>query len=326
MAKRKRKILPVITLLVLAPLLGELLSGSSPPLEYFSPVTFILLTMLYGTGALIVREVTRRWKKGWVSILLLGMAYGIYEEGVVVRSFFDAGWPDLGLLSEYGRWMGINWIWSIALTIFHAVVSISLPIALTELLFSDQKEKLWLTNKALTTSMGIFSIFTFLGPLFGMKITFLGMLASLVTIIILVLLANNWSDTVHTQSVERDAVKEWKISFASVALMIGFIAGMWILPALSIPWVITFVLLAVLPWVGMCLYNHLGKNFWGAEHLWAAVFGLLTPWMVLGVFSELDNANRPDDTSGMILVVVFFFIFLIITRLLIWRKERRAEI
>jgi hypothetical protein len=54
--KKKSHILPIITLLVLAPVLGELLSGSSPPSEYFQPISFILLTMLYGIGALLIRE------------------------------------------------------------------------------------------------------------------------------------------------------------------------------------------------------------------------------------------------------------------------------
>jgi hypothetical protein len=96
--------------------------------------------MLYGLGGLIIREIATRWKKGWVSILSMGMAYGIFEEAIMVRSFFDPGCQDLGQLAFYGRWMGVNWIWSIALTIFHAVVSISIPILITELLFPNNKE------------------------------------------------------------------------------------------------------------------------------------------------------------------------------------------
>ena len=47
---------PVLVLLVLAPAVGELLSGSSPPLQFFNPVSFLLLVGLYGCGALLVRE------------------------------------------------------------------------------------------------------------------------------------------------------------------------------------------------------------------------------------------------------------------------------
>lgn len=46
----------ILTLLVLAPAIGELLSGSSTPQQFFNPLSFLLLVGLYGCGALLVRE------------------------------------------------------------------------------------------------------------------------------------------------------------------------------------------------------------------------------------------------------------------------------
>ncbi len=129
----------LIALVLLSPLTAELLSGSSPPLEFFFPPGFLLLVGLYGSGVLLVRELALRWGKGWPSILLLGAAYGILEEGLIVRSFFDPGWMDLGILGEYGRWAGINWVWSVWLTIFHGLVSIAVPIILVNLMYPSQK-------------------------------------------------------------------------------------------------------------------------------------------------------------------------------------------
>ena len=221
---KKRGILnyPVITLLILAPLLGEMISGSSPPSEYFQPITFFLLTMLYGTGAVVIREIVRRWKKGWVSILLMGMAYGIFEEGIMVRSFFDPGWQDLGQLAFYGRWIGVNWIWSIALTIFHAVVSISISIAITELIFSEKKDTLWLSNKELVLFIIIFLINALLGPFFGMKITTAGMLASILSIAGLVFLAYKWP-VITKGNMSVRASSQGKIVFVGSLLMVGCI-------------------------------------------------------------------------------------------------------
>lgn len=65
---------------------------------------FIFLGSLYGSGVLLVRDYARRWNKGWRSILLLGAAYGIIEEGIPVRSFFSPTWKDLGTLATYGHW------------------------------------------------------------------------------------------------------------------------------------------------------------------------------------------------------------------------------
>jgi len=80
---------PWLTLLLLAPVLGELVSVHQTPLEFINPLNFIILSLPYGFGALICRELVVRWKKGWLSLLLLGVAYGVYEEAIVVYSVFD---------------------------------------------------------------------------------------------------------------------------------------------------------------------------------------------------------------------------------------------
>ena len=319
---RKKGILncPIITLLILAPLLGEMVSGSSPPGEYFQPTTFLILTMLYGTGAVIIREIVRRWEKGWISILLMGMAYGIFEEGVIVRSFFDPGWQDLGQLALYGRWIGVNWIWSIALTIFHAVVSISIPIAITELIFPKKKDALWLSKKGLIIFIVIFLVNVLLGPLFGMKSTPMGIITSIISILGLVFLAYKWPAFPEKNKFGK-AASQWKIIFIGSLLMVGLIAGMWLFPSLSIPWIIAFVFLGGLPWIGIRLFSRLGVYQWAEKQQWAGVTGLLIPWLLLDVFSELDNAVRPDDTSGMILTALLFLVFLIIIRIIIYRRK-----
>jgi len=64
-----------------------------------------------------------------------------------------------------------------------------------------------------------------------------------------------------------------------------------------------------------------GVNQWTEKQQWAGVTGLLIPWLLLDVFSELDNAVRPDDTSGMILIALLFLVFLIIIRIMIYRRK-----
>ena len=138
---------PIHFLFVLSPSIGELLSGSSPPLAFFNPLAFSLLCALYGSGALLVRDYARRWKKGWYSILFLGAAYGIIEEGIMVRSFFSPTWKDLGVLGTYGRWLGVNWVWAEWLTIYHSIFSITIPILLVELSHPAVRSQVWLSKK-----------------------------------------------------------------------------------------------------------------------------------------------------------------------------------
>lgn len=99
-----------ITLLFLSPITAELLSGSAPPVEFFNPFGLMTLVVLYGCGAIILRELKIRWRKGYGVLLVLGAAYGIIEEGLMVKSFFYPYWMDIGILGVYGRWLGVNWV------------------------------------------------------------------------------------------------------------------------------------------------------------------------------------------------------------------------
>ncbi len=122
-------------LALLSPTIAELLSGSSPPLEFFNPLMFPLLLGLYGAGVLVMREISVMWREGWLGVITLGAAYGILEEGVAVKSFFDPNWMDLGGLGVYGRYLGTNFVWAVWLTIFHSMISITLPIVIVWLLY-----------------------------------------------------------------------------------------------------------------------------------------------------------------------------------------------
>jgi len=146
---------PLLALILLSPIIAEMLSGSTPPLEWLNPITPLLLIWLYGAGVLVMRETAVRWKTGWPSILLLGAAYGIIEEGLAVKSFFDPGWIDLGTLAWYGRWLDVNWVWAVWLTIYHAVVSIAIPIFLTEWIWPRISGQPLTSRRGYMTSIGL---------------------------------------------------------------------------------------------------------------------------------------------------------------------------
>ncbi len=154
---------PILLLFFLSPLIGEGLSGSTPPLAFLNPAVTFLLASLYGSGALLVRDYARRWGKGWRSILILGAAYGIVEEGIMVRSFFSPTWKDLGVLATYGRWLGTNWVWAEWLMIYHAVFSIAIPIFLAELTFPESKTRIWLSSRLRILFHGLLVLSIILG-------------------------------------------------------------------------------------------------------------------------------------------------------------------
>ncbi|HYB77734.1 MAG TPA: hypothetical protein VEE83_03515 [Thermoplasmata archaeon] len=158
---RIRPRLPVLALMLLAPGIPELLTGSTPVSELvFNPFGFVvgfsLDVALYGCGALLIREFAVAYHKGWGSILLLGAAYGIAEEGFEVHTFFQPTGSPVGALGSYGHLFGVNWLWALALTVFHATYSIALPILLTRLWFPSVKEVRWLDRGAVGLTASVF--------------------------------------------------------------------------------------------------------------------------------------------------------------------------
>jgi len=127
-----RRFSAAIVLIVVAFLIAELLPGSAPITQ---PLLWPFLLLIYGPGALLIRESVRRVRRGWISILLLGAAYGLVEEGLALQSLFN---PSLYGAADWGaRILGINGVYAEAAITIHAVWSAAVPILLTDLLFPD---------------------------------------------------------------------------------------------------------------------------------------------------------------------------------------------
>lgn len=77
---------PVVGLLVVSPIAAEDLSGY----QVFNPLVLLgylgIFTPLYGTVAVLIREITRRTGRGWLTILLLGAAFGLIQAGLIDRA------------------------------------------------------------------------------------------------------------------------------------------------------------------------------------------------------------------------------------------------
>jgi len=138
---------PGLGLYILSPVVAELVLGSSPPLTFLFFGWIDLL--MYGGGAVIIRELVRRWGKGWPSILALGVAYGIAEEGLAIRSFFNPNWGGAVGLAGYGYVGGINWFWATEMAVYHSVVSITLPILLVSVAYRSRRDQAWIPGGSL---------------------------------------------------------------------------------------------------------------------------------------------------------------------------------
>lgn len=128
-----------LVLVGLSILIPELLTGSTPVLALLNPVGVLFLLGLYGGGVLLIRELSVRGGRGWGTLLLLGGAYGVAEEGLGTKTFFDAQLVHNTFSAPWGHYLGVNWAWAVQLGIFHAVFSIGLPILLVQLLYPETR-------------------------------------------------------------------------------------------------------------------------------------------------------------------------------------------
>src|SRR5262249_3412316 len=142
-----RRVAPAIALYFLSPLVAEFLLGDFP--VTLLPLV-LLLGPMYGGGALLIRETVRRTGRGWPSMVLLALAYGIVEEAVTTESLFDPDYAHAHLLDRgFVPALGIAVPWTIFVLTLHMVWSISTPIALAEGLVPSRRTTPWLRTPGL---------------------------------------------------------------------------------------------------------------------------------------------------------------------------------
>ncbi|OZC50809.1 hypothetical protein [Rhodococcoides fascians] len=138
---------PVIGLYFLAPLVAEFFLGDFP--LYLLPL-ILPLSLWYGAGAVLIRELTRRAGRGWPTILLLGLAFGVFEEGVLTMSLFNPDYAGGGLLDKgYLSVLGIGVPWTVFVLGLHVVWSVAVPVALIEECGRDSRTTPWLSTRGL---------------------------------------------------------------------------------------------------------------------------------------------------------------------------------
>ena len=312
---------PALILFFLAPAIAELLSGSAPPAEFFNPVGFFLLASLYGSGAIIVRELKVRWKKSYVSMFILGAAYGIIEEGLMVKSFFDPNWMDLGILGSYGRWLGVNWVWAEWLTIYHAVFSIAIPITLVELAYSDRRNESWVGNKTFAMLVLLLGAVTALGyfTLTDYRPPFVQYELAAATVVALIVLAWRTPSTAGKKG-RLQPPKPSRLALAGFliasALFMLFMAGPYLIPH---P-IALMILGATLVYAAVSFLKRYSWNERTLYQKFALTAGAVGFLIALTPLQELDT-TRPDNPRGMLIVGITALILLV----LLARKIRIVE-
>lgn len=142
----KKNITATVTLAVITPILTELFSSNMGPWEVLNPVGFFFMFMAYGVPVIMIREIAVRAKTGLPGLFLMGLAYSIFNEGIIAKTLFT-GPPGGGMeIYDAVETGGIHLVWTALITTWHAIHAVVFPIAVTGALFPAVRGRPWLNR------------------------------------------------------------------------------------------------------------------------------------------------------------------------------------
>lgn len=317
----------VATLIVLSPVLAELLMGALP----VSKLWLLIPEMsVYGVGALLIREVTRRRGRGWGMTLLLGVAFSIAEECVILQTSLTPQFSHFG--DNFGWAAGVQWNYLAAMLLYESVYAIVLPITLTEILFPEQREVPWLSRRGLGIaaicfilgSIGVWLLWTRVGlaaygpsdyqaPPSAIAVALAAIAAIVAAALSLKPPAPRPAEPGHW------ALRPWLVGLMAflfglswfVVIALGFIPARQVHGASPL---ISVAAAAIWAGIALLVIRRLSTaRGWGDRHRLALIFGMTLATLIGGILTVLA-AGPVDQIGKAVLDLVAVVLFIILLR------------
>jgi hypothetical protein len=310
-----RRTAPALALYILAPFVAEFLLGDFP----LTMLWLILpLSTMYGGGALLIRETVRRTGRGWPTIVLLALAFGVIEEGLLTQSLFNPDYVNAHLLDDgFIPSLGIAIPWTIGVLTIHTVWSVSAPIALVEEATGPRRTTPWLPTPGLIASAALFlaGCFAIFSSTYG-ESHFMAkpgqLIVSAVVAIALIITAFLLP---RRSFAPLPSPQPWAVfAFAILAGVAFFSAEL--LPV----WLRVAVALTVLAAVATLILRWSAAPAWGAWHRFALATAALLTYAWHSFF------QTPVEGGQAVLNLVTHIVFTVVALLIIWYAHRRVRV
>jgi hypothetical protein len=322
---------PIWSLLILAPVISEVLSGSTRISFLFVLIPEI---MVWGCGALLCRELVRRWQAGATSLLMLGLALSIAEEFIIQQTSI-APLPFPGVNANYARFWGVNWLYFLFMLGYESVWVVLVPTQVTELLFPDSRNQPWLRKRGLIATCVVFLV--------GCRIAWYGwtqqarprlgaapyhppMMAILLGLLaIAILISMAWLLRSHGHSGQVDSrqpASPWLIGLKAFIFGLAWWALMTLVFAPHPELPVWIPLTAGLVWAAMafalvrCWSSARG---WGDLHRWSLSFGATLSCMSAAYISTAGWSQL--DLIGKIILNLMAVVGFVLLARRVWRRE-----
>jgi hypothetical protein len=313
----RRHALP-IGLFFLAPLVAEFLLGNLPIV--FLPA-IVALAPMYGGGALLIRELVRRRRLGWPNIVILGVAYGVLEEGLTTQSLFNPNYAGQHLLEDgFIPSLGIAVPWTLFVVGIHVFWSICAPIMMMEVFAGPRRTTPWLGRRGLIVTAVLFAVGIAVTTLINMsQWPYVATAAQFAVtgVIVALLIAAGLLLRMSFRPRTGTAPRVWVVLLATLLAGAVFM-GMTLIDLPT--WVGVAVFAAdVIAYLALVAYWSTGAG-WSNAHYWAIASGALL------TYAWHSFAESPVGAAAVALDLTGNAVFTLAALFLIWRARPRARV
>ncbi|GAB2972769.1 hypothetical protein [Saccharothrix stipae] len=298
-----RDLRAALMLFLLAPLVGEFVLGNVPLSEIGA---LVVLAPMYGGGALLIRELARRTGRGWPTMLVLGLAYGVLEAGLLDQSLFNPSFEEWQFQAVTPvPALGISALNGYSFVVGHAVWSIGVPIALVESFAFRRRTTPWLGRTGLTVLALVFAagsaaVFWILLEQEGFMATPGQRIGAALVVLVLVVIAFLIRPRA---AVARRVPRPGYLGFGAFVVSSVFVAVPEDWTGFGLKVALTVVAAAVLSWWGR-------GEAWGAAHRYAVAAGALVTYTWLG-WILVEKSAGPLIAHAVLVVLTWAYLFVV---------------
>jgi hypothetical protein len=336
--ERRPRVWPAaVALYILAAVVPEMMSGSTPPLRFIQPFNLVFLPLLYGSSALLIREAVARRRLGWANVLLMGAAFGVFQEALVVQTWFSYAAPGSASYTATGFSVaqGVDWSAAIAYTCYHSVISVATPLLLIRHLFPRVAGLPWLGRRsavflamwliipsaamAINVAMRLFAEQGYYGP---PQPQYLYAALAVVALLALGLLVR----LPRPRRSARPAPTPWRVLRTSFGLTLLFFISILPLAATRMPAAITLAAtVAIVAWALWRVWTWSARQGWGAAQEYALALGVVGYFAVVMAPVEEYLARLPLSQGITGVDLAIFAALALVGAPLAWHARRVAR-
>lgn len=291
---------------------AEILTGSTSVEGIFQyPVSFLMGLGFYGFQITIIADISSRYNLKLGTIYILGLIYGILEEGISIFTMEATGAHKLWLTA-----FGLNLTWTLYVMILHAVVTVITTLFILRVIWPKKLQNPILSKRNYMIMVPVIMLiyyFLMVASISAGRVP--GILPVILLILLLfVLIFAAWKNS----QIERMRKKERIGTGVKYGVLIPFAAGMILpfilgnrLPEILIPETLALLLLTVYLFLYFNRFDtivNIKRKF-----LWSFSSIILIIMLVGGSF----NRTVPSDVLAIIACVIFI--------LFGYMKVRRTE-